>query len=63
MSRAIAVLLGTLALTACSEATNKPAQDPSSTTSVTSAPSKAHHQAKPGDPAEEREDNGDSLRN
>lgn len=61
MGRIIAFAFCVLAATACSEATNKPPQDPS-TTSVTSAPATSGNAARP-DPSEEREDHGDSLRN
>jgi hypothetical protein len=63
MSRTVAVLLCAFSLAACSEATNRPPQDPSSTTSVTSGSQPSHGGTAKPDPDEEREDTGGSLRN
>ena len=67
MLRPMALLIGALALTACTESTPKSPKAPYSTTTITSgeAPTsndgtkkKAHDRSE-----EDHEDNGDSLRN
>lgn len=67
MLRPMALLIGALALTACTESTPKSAKTPYSTTTITSGDAPTSNdgtQKKPHNRAEEEhEDTGDSLRN
>ena len=59
MTRTIAILLVALGAAACSEATPKPAEDPSVTSTTSAQQQTGHHE----DLSEEHEDHGDALRN